>query len=120
MLVSSPNVSPLRQVAWALNEQLLRLRAPIGARDLLTRAMGGVGFNFLRYDALPALQGVRQPVLALYGTADPSIPFVESTEALIKGLTAAGNDDYTIRYLDRADHAMRISGGPFTPATSTR
>ncbi|WP_346150202.1 alpha/beta hydrolase family protein [Nonomuraea recticatena] len=115
VLVSSPNVSPLRQVAWALNEQLLRLRAPIGARDLLTRAMGGVGFNFLRYDALPALQGVRQPVLALYGTADPSIPFVESTEALIKGLTAAGNDDYTIRYLDRADHAMRISGGPFTP-----
>src|SRR5690606_14720644 len=34
VLVSSPNVSPLRQVAWALNEQLLRLRAPTGVRDL--------------------------------------------------------------------------------------
>ncbi|MFC7583587.1 alpha/beta hydrolase family protein [Nonomuraea antimicrobica] len=74
VLVSSPNVSPLRQVAWALNEQLLRLHAPIGARDLLTRAMGGVGFTFLRYDAQPALSQVKQPVLAFYGTTDPRFP----------------------------------------------
>ncbi|MFI6732764.1 alpha/beta hydrolase family protein [Nonomuraea sp. NPDC050451] len=114
ILVSSPNVSPLRQVAWALNEQLLRLRAPIGARDLLTRAMGGVGFNFLRYDALPALSGIKQPVLAFYGTTDPSIPFVESTQALIKGMNKAGNDDYTIRFMAKGDHAMRVNGGPFT------
>ncbi|MFI7131915.1 alpha/beta hydrolase family protein [Nonomuraea sp. NPDC050153] len=114
ILVSSPNVSPLRQVAWALNEQLLRLRAPIGARDLLTRAMGGVGFNFLRYDAQPALNGIKQPVLAFYGTTDPSIPFVESTQALIKGMNKAGNDDYTIRFMAKGDHAMRVNGGPFT------
>lgn len=115
VLISSPNVSPLRQVAWALNEQLQRLRAPIGVRDLLTRAMGGVGFDFLRYDAMPALRQVRQPVLALYGTADPSIPFLESTQALAQALGDAGNDDYTIRFLDKADHAMRINGGDFTP-----
>ncbi|WP_308250706.1 alpha/beta hydrolase family protein [Nonomuraea rhizosphaerae] len=114
VLVSSPNVSPLRQVAWALNEQLLRLRAPIGARDLLTRAMGGVGFNFLRYDAMPALRQIKQPVLAFYGTQDPSIPFVESTQALTTALKEAGNDQYTIRYMDKGDHAMRIHGGPFT------
>lgn len=114
VLVSSPNVSPLRQVAWALNEQLLRLHAPIGARDLLTRAMGGVGFDFLRYDAMPALRHIKQPVLALYGTNDPSIPFVESTQALTAGLKAAGNDRYTIRFLDKGDHALRVSGGPFT------
>ncbi|QFY11257.1 alpha/beta fold hydrolase [Nonomuraea phyllanthi] len=114
ILVSSPNVSPLRQVAWALNEQLLRLRAPIGARDLLTRAMGGVGFDFLRYDALPALSRIRQPVLAFYGTMDPSIPFVESTQALVTGMRRAGNDDYTIRFMARGDHAMRVNGGDFT------
>ncbi|MFI7632536.1 alpha/beta hydrolase family protein [Nonomuraea sp. NPDC049400] len=114
VLVSSPNVSPLRQVAWALNEQLLRLHAPIGARDLLTRAMGGVGFNFLRYDAQPALSEVKQPVLAFYGTMDPSIPFVESTQALIKGLHKAGNDNYTIRFMAKGDHAMRVNGGEFT------
>lgn len=114
VLVSSPNVSPLRQVAWALNEQLLRLHAPVGARDLLTRAMGAVGFTFLRYDAMPALRRVRQPVLAFYGTTDPSIPFVESTQALITGLKEAGNEDYTIRFMDKGDHAMRINGGPFT------
>ncbi|WP_084960461.1 alpha/beta hydrolase family protein [Thermoactinospora rubra] len=113
VLVSSPNVSPLRQVAWALNEQLLRLRAPIGVRDLLTRAMGGVGFEFLRHDPMPAMRGITQPVLALYGTMDPSIPFVESTKALTTALTEAGNDRYTIRFLDKADHAMRVNGGPF-------
>jgi dienelactone hydrolase len=114
VLVSSPNVSPLRQVAWALNEQLLRLRAPIGVRDLLTRAMGGVGFNFLRYDAMPALRQIRQPVLAFYGTTDPSIPFVESTQALVEALTETGNDQYTIRFMDKGDHAMRVGGGEFT------
>ncbi len=113
VLVSSPNVSPLRQVAWALNEQLLRLHAPTGVRDLLTRAMGGVGFDFLRYDGVPALRGISQPVLALYGTDDPSIPFVESTETLTGALAEGGNTDYTIRFLAGADHAMRIRGGPY-------
>jgi uncharacterized protein len=114
VLVSSPNVSPLRQVAWALNEQLLRLHAPVGARDLLTRAMGGVGFNFLRHDAMPALRGMRQPVLALYGTTDPSIPFVESTRALTTAMRESGNERYTIRFMDKGDHALRVGGGPFT------
>ncbi|SDG06251.1 hypothetical protein SAMN05421505_101272 [Sinosporangium album] len=113
VMVSAPNVSPMRQVAWALNEQLQRLYAPIGVRDLLTRAMGAVGFDFLRYNAAPALTRIKQPVLALYGTADPSIPFVESARNLEAGLKEAGNDQYTIRFLDKADHAMRIRGGPF-------
>lgn len=113
VLVSAPNISPLRQVAWALNEQLLRLHAPIGVRDLLIRAMGGVGFDFLRHDPAPALRGITQPVLALYGTMDPSIPFVESTQALTSALEQGGNDAYTIRFLDGADHAMRVKGGPY-------
>jgi dienelactone hydrolase/uncharacterized membrane protein len=115
VLVSSPNVTPLRQVAWALNEQLLRLHAPYGVRDLLTRAMGGVGFNFLRYDSTPMLRRIKSPVLALYGTADPSIPFVESTQKLTSALREGGNDDYTIRFLSGADHAMRVNGGPLVP-----
>ncbi|GIH24044.1 hypothetical protein Aph01nite_23540 [Acrocarpospora phusangensis] len=112
VLVSSPNVSPMRQVAFALNEQLERLHAPTGVRDLLTRAMGGVGFDFLRYDSVPALSKITQPTLALYGTMDPSIPFVQSTETLINSLPTS---DYTIRFLAGADHAMRINGGRFVP-----
>jgi uncharacterized protein len=115
VLVSSPNVSPLRQVAWALNEQLQRLHAPTGVRDLLTRAMGGVGFDFLRHDGFPALRGMKQPVLALYGTNDPSIPFVESTETLTTAMDEGGDPDYTIRFLAGADHAMRMTGGPYVP-----
>ncbi|MCW2876872.1 MAG: hypothetical protein JWQ95_972 [Sphaerisporangium sp.] len=114
VLVSSPNVSPVRQVAWALNEQLERLDAPTGVRELLTKAMGGVGFNFLRYDSVPALKRLKQPVLALYGTMDPSIPFVESTQKLTSALNATRNSDYTIRFLEGADHAMRVNGGSFT------
>ncbi|GAA5086586.1 hypothetical protein HNP84_000877 [Thermocatellispora tengchongensis] len=115
VMVSAPNVSPMRQVAWALNEQLQRLHAPIGVRDLLTRAMGAVGFDFLRHDPMPALRGISQPVLSLYGTMDPSIPFVESTRALTTALAEGGNDEYTIRFLKSADHAMRVRGGPYAP-----
>jgi dienelactone hydrolase len=114
VLVSSPNVSPMRQVAWALNEQLQRLHAPDGVRELLTKAMGGVGFNFLRYDSVPELKQLTKPVLALYGTMDPSIPFVESTQKLTSALNGAHNSDYTIRFLGGADHAMRVNGGPYT------
>ncbi|GAA3023776.1 alpha/beta hydrolase family protein [Streptosporangium longisporum] len=115
VLVSAPNVSPMRQVTWALGEQLDRLYAPPGVRELLIRAMGAVDMNFLRYDGLPALRRVRQPVLALYGTRDPSIPFVESSKALTGALTEGGNPNYTIRYLRGADHGMRLHGGPFAP-----
>nr|BFE81111.1 hypothetical protein GCM10020093_037120 [Planobispora longispora] len=88
VLVSAPNVSPMRQVSWALGEQLDRLHAPGGVRELLIRAMGAVDMEFLRHDAEPALRRTHQPVLALYGTRDPSIPFVESTRALTRALTA--------------------------------
>ncbi|MET8144463.1 prolyl oligopeptidase family serine peptidase [Sphaerisporangium sp. NPDC005288] len=113
VMVSAPVVSPMRQVAWALNEQLQRLHAPAGVRELLTKAMGGVGFDFLRYDSVPVLRRVTQPMLALYGTMDPSIPFVESTQKLTAALREADNADYTIRFLGGADHAMRVNGGPF-------
>ncbi|MFJ2030000.1 alpha/beta hydrolase family protein [Streptosporangium sp. NPDC087985] len=115
VLVSAPNVSPMRQVTWALGEQLDRLHAPGGVRDLIIRAMSAVNMNFLRYDGMPALRRIHQPVLALYGTRDPSIPFVESSQALTDALTEGGNADYTIRYLAGADHGMRVHGGPFVP-----
>ncbi|GIH92654.1 alpha/beta hydrolase family protein [Planobispora siamensis] len=115
VLVSAPNVSPMRQVSWALGEQLDRLHAPSGVRELLIRAMGAVDMNFLRHDGVPALRGMRQPVLALYGTRDPSIPFVESSQVLTRALAEGGNRSYTIRYLDGADHGMRLHGGPFAP-----
>lgn len=115
VLVSAPNVSPMRQVTWALSEQLDRLHAPSGVRELLTRAMGSVRMNFLRYDGLPMLRRLHQPVLALYGTRDPSIPFVESSQALTGALAEGGNSNYTIRYLNGADHGMRIQGGPLAP-----
>ncbi|MFC4056970.1 alpha/beta hydrolase family protein [Planomonospora corallina] len=113
VLVSAPNVSPLRQVSWALGEQLDRLRAPSGVRELLIRAMSAVDMNFLRHDGVPALRGVRRPVLALYGTRDPSIPFVESSQTLTRALAEGGDPAYTIRYLAGADHGMRVDGGPF-------
>jgi hypothetical protein len=113
IMVSAPNVSPMRQVAWALGEQLQRLYAPPGVRDLLTRVMGAVGFDFLRFDSTPALRASRQPILAVYGTDDPSIPFVESMHALVGALP---HDDYTIRFFAGANHAIRMNqGGPYAP-----
>ncbi|WP_283137020.1 alpha/beta hydrolase family protein [Rhizohabitans arisaemae] len=115
VMVSAPNVTPLRQVAWALNRQLDRLHAPSGVYNLLDKGMGAVGLGFLHYDSTPWLRRIKQPVLALYGTDDPSIPFVESTRVLENSLRQAGNENYTIRFFPGADHAMRINGGEFTP-----
>ncbi|RJL31686.1 alpha/beta hydrolase family protein [Bailinhaonella thermotolerans] len=115
ILVSAPNVSPLRQVAWAMNEQLRRLHAPDGARQMLGRAMGLAEFDFLRYDPIPVLERIRQPVLAIYGTADPAIPFIESARALSDALDRAGNTSYSIRFIPNANHGMRIPGSGFVP-----
>ncbi len=110
VLVSAPNVSPLRQVAWAMDEQLFRLRAPQGVRQFLAKAMAGFDLPFLSFDPVPALEQMDQPVLAMYGADDPAMPFVDSTMELTEALASGGNEDYTIRYIPGANHGMKIEG----------
>ncbi len=59
-----------------------------------------------RFDPRPALQGVKCPVLGLFGALDTSTPARQAASNMEDGLRAAGNRDVTIRVLAQANHPL--------------
>lgn len=114
VLVSATNVSPLQQTMWIVDTGLARMRAPAGARRAVVQAVGAGDLNYLRYDTRPALRGLHQPVLAIYGAADPIVPLVQSSRLLTSALEDGGNRSYTIRFFAGAGHDLR-AGGRYAP-----
>ncbi|MGC4897176.1 alpha/beta hydrolase family protein [Micromonospora sp. DT31] len=106
ILVNAPTTSPGAQLSWAVDDRLRRQHAPAGARRLAARAtaMGGTGYT--DHDPLPALRGLTQPVLALYGSADRAVPPAQSARVLVDTVTAP----CTVRFFPGADHGMKIGG----------
>ena len=86
ILVSAPNVSPQSQAAWAFDDNLRRMGAPAGLRRAMFLALSMGEFNYSRHDPVPALENLRQPVLALYGTHDRAIPVLQSARVLEQAL----------------------------------
>ena len=111
ILVSAPNVSPQSQAAWAFDDHLRRMSAPDGLRRAMILALSMGEFGYSRHDPAPALEGMRQPVLALYGTHDRAIPVLQSARMLEQALPPGGS---TIRFFDRADHDLHVGDG-FAP-----
>jgi uncharacterized protein len=111
ILVSAPNVSPQSQAAWAFDDHLRRMSAPDGLRRAMILALSMGEFGYSRHDPAPALEGMRQPVLALYGTHDRAIPVVQSARVLEQALPPGAG---TIRFFDRADHDLHVGDG-FAP-----
>ena len=58
------------------------------------------------FDPVPALRGVRCPVLAIYGDKDTYLPVARSASVWGQALAAAGNGDVTIRVFPDADHSL--------------
>jgi hypothetical protein len=69
---------------------------------------------FLDYDPLPNLQGVKCPVLALYGQKDLQVPAKVNLPMLRDGLQKAGNKDVNLRELPDLNHLLQhaYSGAP--------
>jgi uncharacterized protein len=111
ILVSAPNVSPQSQAVWAFDDHLRRIEAPEGLRQMMIRALSMGEFNYSRYDPLPALRDMRQPVLALYGTDDRAIPVLQSSRVLAQALQVGENSAYTIRFFAGADHDLHVGDG---------
>lgn len=65
------------------------------------------------YDPRPALRRVHQPVLAIWGAHERSIPPAESARLFQETLEAAGNTRLTIRFLPGADHELLRSPDGF-------
>jgi dienelactone hydrolase len=115
VLVSGPMVSPIEQLTWWVETGLARLGAPKGLREAAAKALGMGGFDYVHHDPLPAMERVSQPVLAIYGTQDRSVPVVQSSRQLEAALERGGNRSYAIRFFAGADHGLRVDDGRFAP-----
>jgi pimeloyl-ACP methyl ester carboxylesterase len=58
------------------------------------------------YDPLPALEGIRCPVLVLLGEVDRNIPSKASAAVYERAFKKSGNTDYTIKILPKANHGL--------------
>jgi hypothetical protein len=63
----------------------------------------------LRLDPIPLWRNVDQPVLAIYGNEDKSVPPAESAAILEETLRKGGNRDHTLISFHNADHSLVVS-----------
>ena len=114
ILVSAPVVPAREQFALATDTYLRALGAPEQLLRAVPRLLGsevpGGGFVYADFDVGPYQQRMEQPVLMVYGTEDISMPIVQAPAKVVEDLAVAGNDDYTLRYFEGANHGIRVDG----------
>jgi uncharacterized protein len=74
---------------------------------------------FLGYDPAPALEKMKQPVLAVFGENDLQVPAESNKAAAEAALKRGGNPDYEITVIPAANHLFQLSdtGSPAEYAT---
>jgi dienelactone hydrolase len=111
ILVSAPVVPPRQQAAYAVDNYLRNTDVPAGVFRAIPRAVGmrvpGGGFEYADFDVRPWLKEQDDPILAVYGTKDASMPLEQGTRELL-----ADADDVTVRFYERANHGINVE----TPA----
>jgi len=60
--------------------------------------------SFYNYKPVPHLEKVTCPALFLFGERDDQVPIQDSGDLIINALNKAGNYDYTLRIIPKADH----------------
>ena len=87
-----------QQAAFAVDQYLRNTGVPDQVFRAIPRAVGmqlpGGGFEYVDFDVAPYQRQMTQPVLAVYGTADQSMPIIQGAEQLIRDIAIAGNSDY--------------------------
>jgi hypothetical protein len=127
--VSGAGMSPAAQATWLYRNTLHSRGAPSGlvsqgqralrlffdALDVLRRSGPESvrsklpGLN-LYHDPVPILERVRQPVLAIYGARDASVPPRTSAEILQAALRRSRNTAVTLLIFPEADHTLTVGG----------
>jgi dienelactone hydrolase len=107
ILVSAPVVPPRQQAAYAVDNYLRNTDVPAGVFRAIPRAVGmklpGGGFEYADFDVRPWLERQEDPILAVYGTNDASMPLEQGTRELLDDA-----DDVTVRFYDRANHGINV------------
>lgn len=109
VLASAPAQSPVRVQNWNMRNKLAAAGVTGALTDTLStrlyRLANDAGmFAEADHDPRPALSAIRQPVLAVYGTADTQVPPAESAAVLRETVTAP----LTVRFLADAGHTLRV------------
>ncbi|MFI2366441.1 alpha/beta hydrolase family protein [Promicromonospora sp. NPDC019610] len=109
ILVSAPIVPPRQQAAYAVDNYLRNTDVPGGVFRAIPRAVGmkvpGGGFEYADFDVRPWLREQEDPILAVFGTNDASMPLEQGTREL---LADADADDVTVRFYERANHGINV------------
>ncbi|MEU4362991.1 alpha/beta hydrolase [Promicromonospora sp. NPDC023987] len=107
ILVSAPVVPPRQQAAYAVDNYLRNTDVPAGVFRAIPRAVGmslpGGGFEYADFDVRPWLRQQDDPILAVYGTNDASMPLEQGARELIEAA-----DGVTVRFYDRANHGINV------------
>jgi dienelactone hydrolase len=112
--VGASGFRPDRTQLWSTGTYLAkagvppRLRGPLGLN--LPRMLIDAGlFGDTVTDPVANLSRIRQPLLALWGAHDLSVPPVESRRIFADALDAGGNHRYVLRTIADANHNLRRS-----------
>ncbi|WP_072481866.1 alpha/beta hydrolase family protein [Amycolatopsis australiensis] len=100
-------VQPARQQAWAVENQLRRLGMDgslvrTASSTMLRQLVGGGAFPEPRYDPVPVLKSLWQPVLGLWGAKDVLTPPGEAVRIFRDSLA-----HHTLRVFPDAQHQLR-------------
>lgn len=118
VLVAASGVPPAQQHAWSLENQLRHQ----GVSGAMIEAIARTGVRLLvaadlfaeaNHDPVAPLEGVRQPVLALWGDKDRVQPPAESARIVREALQRGGNTRYAVRFFPDAEHALHTSPDGF-------
>lgn len=118
VLVAASGVPPAQQHAWSLENQLRHQ----GVSGSMIEAIARTGVRLLvaadlfaeaNHDPVAPLEGVQQPVLALWGDKDRVQPPAESARIVREALQRGGNTHYVIRFFLDAEHALHTSPDGF-------
>ncbi|MEU5261722.1 alpha/beta hydrolase [Amycolatopsis sp. NPDC021455] len=100
-------VQPARQQAWAIENQLRRLAMDgsivrMASSTMIRQLVGGGVFPEARYDPVPVLKSLRQPVLGLWGAKDVLTPPGEAVRIFRDSVA-----HHTLRVFPDAQHQLR-------------
>ena len=100
-------VEPSRQQAWAVENQLRRLRMDgsivrMASSTMFRQLAGGGVFPEAHYDPVPVLTSLRQPVLGLWGAKDILTPPGEAIRIFRESVA-----HHTLRVFPDAQHQLR-------------
>lgn len=70
----------------------------------------------MAYDPIPALESLQVPLVALFGEADRNVVVADNLPAMRAALERAGNPDFELVVVPRADHGLReVTAGSDLP-----